>query len=431
MKKTLISAIAIFSIAALQAQTVKVSLPNFAGKEYTYALTQGDTKDTIARGKLNASGTVILTLPASQKGYKGFAQLLIDKSVGIDFIIKNENFAVNFTDAQPTIENMKFTGSPENDFLKGSLNQKKILEKIALVKSGLEVYDKEDALYTAFTKEKIQLNLDFAAEHAVVKNSPLYAARVREMAGFLMGIGSSPDMTQEELLKEFRPFIKDKLDIDALYTSNLWSPVIINWFNMQQYAIKDDTVLLEDTKAILSRIKSNKVYTAFADKIVGLLAKAVKDDMVGALGQYVSQSGRAEKPGNNLLSAMNNLNSGAIAPVLKTATSKKTITNKTLLFFYESGCNSCENEIHQLIGNYSIVQEKGYEVISVAADLSTNAGQDHDHKFPWKEQLCDFKGFKGENFINYGVIGTPTFFVIDANGKITGRYATLIEAGIL
>jgi hypothetical protein len=53
--------------------------------------------------------------------------------------------------------------------------------------------------------------------------------------------------------------------------------------------------------------------------------------------------------------------------------------------------------------------------------MTPNAGDGHDHTF---------KGFKGANFVNYGIIGTPTFFTIE-NGKITGRYAGLIDMGIL
>ncbi|WP_337966644.1 redoxin domain-containing protein [uncultured Flavobacterium sp.] len=223
----------------------------------------------------------------------------------------------------------------------------------------------------------------------------------------------------------------NKLDFENLYTSGLWSPVIETWAQMQQYAIKDDAVFFEDTKTILSRIKNKGTYTAFADKMVGVFAKAGKDVMVSDLGRYLAQSGQIEKAPNRLISAMNDLVAGSTAPFLQTPAGKKAITKKTLLFFYESGCNNCENEIHQLLGNYQIVKDKGYEVITVAADMTKEAGDGHGHEFPWKEQLCDYKGFAGPNFISYGIIGTPTFFTIDEKGKITGRYARLIDANIL
>ncbi|KQO33024.1 hypothetical protein ASF10_19690 [Flavobacterium sp. Leaf82] len=431
MKKIITIAITVVGITTAQAQTVKFDFSGFANKKYAYILAKGDQKDTIAQGKLDATGKAVLALPKAQKNYKGMSKFALEDGTAIDLIVNNENFSVASTATVPAIENIKFTGSAENELLQATQPQKSETEKLGLIKDALQIYKKEDALYSVFEKEKQQLGVTYIAEQAAIAKSPLYAARVREMTNFLMAKGSNPDMTQEEVIKEFRPFIKDKLDFENLYTSGLWSPVIETWGQMQQYAVKDDAVLFEDTKTILSRIKNKAVYTAFTDKMVGMFAKAGKDYMVSDLGRYVAKSGMIEKPTNRVISAMNDLNVGATAPVLQTPTGKKIITKNTLLFFFESGCNNCENEIHQLLGNYQIVKDKGYEIISVAADLSKDAGDGHGHEFPWKDQLCDYKGFKGENFINYGIIGTPTFFTIDEKGKITGKYAALTETGIL
>lgn len=431
IKKIFLSAIAVFSIVSSQAQTVKIQLSQFAGKEYTYTLAKGDKKDTIATGKLDKEGKTTLKLPASQKGYIGIAQFAINGAGSIDMIINNENFSVTCLEAEPNPDNIKYTGSPENDFLTGVQQPKNLIEKMGITQAALQVYKKEESLYTTFEKEKQQVEQQFAEQQTVITQSSLYAARIKEMTNFLMGQGSKPGLSQEELMKEYSPWVRNKLDMQAVYNSNLWSPIIENWTQMQLYGVKNDSILLSDTKAIVVRTKDNVVYTAFADKMSGLLTKAGKDDLVSSLGEYVSQSGRVEKPGNHLLSAMNGPVNGSIAPELQTATGKKVIKNKTLLFFYESGCNNCENEIHQLLGNYEVVKEKGFEIISVAADMTKNAGDGHGHEFPWKEQLCDYKGFQGVNFKNYGIIGTPTFFIIDEKGKITGRYARLIDTDIL
>jgi hypothetical protein len=46
---------------------------------------------------------------------------------------------------------------------------------------------------------------------------------------------------------------------------------------------------------------------------------------------------------------------------------------------------------------------------------------------PWSDKFCDFKGFDGENFRNYGIVGTPTFILTDDGGIVRGRYARLSE----
>jgi hypothetical protein len=103
---------------------------------------------------------------------------------------------------------------------------------------------------------------------------------------------------------------------------------------------------------------------------------------------------------------------------------------KVLLVFYESGCNACENEMQQLKGNYPLLREKGYEVVSVAADKDEQVFRNTSEGFPWTAKYCDFQGFSGTDFRNFGVIGTPAFHVIDEQGVLQGRYARLYDTGI-
>ena len=72
-------------------------------------------------------------------------------------------------------------------------------------------------------------------------------------------------------------------------------------------------------------------------------------------------------------------------------------------------------------------RDRGIEVISIAADHDKTIYENTASRFPWKNKLCNFKGFEGENFKNYGIIGTPTFYLIDNKGIIQGKYATLAD----
>jgi hypothetical protein len=81
----------------------------------------------------------------------------------------------------------------------------------------------------------------------------------------------------------------------------------------------------------------------------------------------------------------------------------------------------------QLRANYPLLQERGLRVISIAADPDDETYRKNADLFPWTDKYCDFKGFPGENFVHYQVFGTPTIFVIDKEGIITGRYAQLTE----
>lgn len=84
-----------------------------------------------------------------------------------------------------------------------------------------------------------------------------------------------------------------------------------------------------------------------------------------------------------------------------------------------------------LKGNYPLIKEKGYEVVSVAADTNTDVYRNTAETFPWEAKYCDLKGFDSPDFKNFGIIGTPTFYVIDGKGIVQGRYARLQDTGIV
>jgi len=124
------------------------------------------------------------------------------------------------------------------------------------------------------------------------------------------------------------------------------------------------------------------------------------------------------------------LNKGGKAPALVGL--ERPLEQAAVLFFFESDCYHCRRELDDVIRNYNEIRAKGYRVISIAADVDRESYENTSVAFIWDraDSLCDFKGFDGENFRNYGVIGTPTIFVVDKDGVIMGRYARVMEMGI-
>ena len=76
----------------------------------------------------------------------------------------------------------------------------------------------------------------------------------------------------------------------------------------------------------------------------------------------------------------------------------------------------------KLIKLYPQLIQQGYEVVSISADLDIYIYENYARKMPWKHKYCDFRGFDGKDFLNYGIIGTPTFYQIDEEGIVRGRY---------
>lgn len=87
--------------------------------------------------------------------------------------------------------------------------------------------------------------------------------------------------------------------------------------------------------------------------------------------------------------------------------------------------------MNQFKDKYAGLQEKGIQLIFVLADTDKAIFETKINSFPWTNKLCDLKGFQGQNFINYGIMGTPTIIDIDKNRIISGRCARLIDTGLL
>ena len=100
---------------------------------------------------------------------------------------------------------------------------------------------------------------------------------------------------------------------------------------------------------------------------------------------------------------------------------------KILLVFYKSGCGPCEDLMKQLPNHYDLLLSKGIRVISISADESEQEFNNTAINFPWKDKYCDYDGFKGVNFKNYAVLGTPTIYLINKNGEIEAKLASMNE----
>ncbi|MDR1764384.1 MAG: hypothetical protein LBR64_10635, partial [Dysgonamonadaceae bacterium] len=81
----------------------------------------------------------------------------------------------------------------------------------------------------------------------------------------------------------------------------------------------------------------------------------------------------------------------------------------------------------KIIGRYNLLKDNRIRVISIAADVNRGLFEETAQKLVWQDNLCDFRGFDGENFVNYGVVGAPTLVLIDKDGIVRGRYARIEE----
>jgi len=409
MKHLIINLFILLALPAA-AQKITVDLPHFAGKEYVWVLFNGEKPDTIARGTLDAKGQTVLTVPPDYGTRWRMSNCLLTGGGGLEIILSGESdFTAGCAVAQPTINDIYYTGSEENAFLLEQYKrQQGLLNKAGIITAAMQAYTPRDKLYKALSNEKKSLEKQFAGLQRQTAGSPLYAARIRQMSDFCNGVGSRLDLTEKEMIEEQRRYVRDSLDFGQLWNSGLWKALFSRWINLETG--QGDSILTADGKAILAREQNRDMFANLSKKMVSLFNQYGKE---GLLAQ--------------LFNTEDMLSAGHPAPKLYLPDGASLTPLNSLVIFYESDCGNCQNELLQLRGNYPVLQEKNIRVISVAADIDEASYTKTADTFPWQQKLCDYKGFEGVNFRNYAVIGTPTIYVIDGNGMITGRYARLAD----
>lgn len=412
------------------AQSISLDFPHFAGKAFDFWVFQGSQKDTLAKGILDAQGKAVIALPKASLNYAGMAQWMLREGGGLDLVINREHFSVESQEALPSEENILYKGSPENNFLiKQHHRQQALFAKIDAMRLASSAYA-GDSLAALFQKELTTQEKEFENIMHEWMQSPLYAAKFRLISNLLLGIGPVLGLPEDQNAKSIHDFIVKDLDFEALFSSNLWDSLIAMWADMQENILKNDNLWLHDMQFILSRIKSPTVYTALADNIVTLWLKQGKDDITEELGAWLKKQNRLVHP-SKMLQKITVAQSGDRATPLSGLKKNTLLGKTTLLFFYQSGCGHCENQIDKLLELFPALHKKGIQIISIAADTELDIYKPRAHAFPWELKLCDFKGFDGPNFNAYGIMGTPTYIIVDKKGIISGRFATIQDTALL
>lgn len=230
-------------------------------------------------------------------------------------------------------------------------------------------------------------------------------------------------------MASMRTYVRDSLDVNGLFSSGLWFATLNGLLALYDNDIPYHKDFITDMSLLLERTANERIYNTLAENLFAICESTGWNDLEEQLAYYLINSGRIQNPTGKLkmLMTLFKLGKGSKAPGLLQGTLP---AGNTLLVFYETGCGPCENEMQQLKGNYPLLKEKGYEVVSVSADTDADVFRNTADAFPWKSKYCDFKGFDSPDFNNYGVIATPTFYVIK-DGVVQARYARLVDTDLI
>ena len=424
MKKILLTIIMAICVCAASAQTISLYFPHFAGVEYVFYLYQGIDTDTIQRGTIGNDGNLTITIPDRYKTYVGMAQWSMLSGGGLSLAINGKDFSVSCTEAVPNENNITYSENPEIDFmLRRYQHQQNLMGKIELIRTAQAMYqtDSQNNFYQAVEEELKLLKESFRLFQLETQQSKLYAAhyfRINDFMNF-MPLYSLSDTKEEHLLEMLR-FVETELSMEKLFTSGLWKNTISQIAGL--YQDNDGFVPAMITK--LKQTTSLSVYEQLAEAMIIICEQQGWNEQEEQLSYFLVNDGRINKPTGKVKQVMTlyKLAKGNKAPALSQGKLPK---SKTLLVFYETGCGNCEAQMREIKEKYLQLKEMGYEVVTVSADTDLSLFKYSSEDFPWKAKYCNGEGFSGKDFQTYGIIGTPTMFVIDKKGVIQGRYARL------
>lgn len=230
-----------------------------------------------------------------------------------------------------------------------------------------------------------------------------------------------------------RKFIEQELDFYSIENTTLWKEYIQYWVafyarpNITPEEFADE--FLPVAKIVIDRTREEHSKTAvhLSNDLIEFFDQYGLDNAAASIAAYATYgidvpASEFSIIASRILTA-SRLEQGGVAPKLNGL--NDSIYANSIIVFHETGCGNCEWQMEQLADQCKEIEGKGYRIISVSADPTQEVFESKANGFTWKDKLCDFQGFEGGNFINYGVIHSPVFYLTDETGKVKGRYARI------
>lgn len=440
--KLVFAAFIAFTAVDLSAQELALKLSQHPNKEAIIVAVHGLRKDTLGTVPLDQNGIGTLAFKTKQH-QTGLVNLTIKGKayLSYDFVLSPTENPTLICDMEYVYaQNTKILNSPENECLNRWFdNAAQYKQQIGLNQELSKLYKTEEPFLKKLETEKQRVENLLQRLADTINQSTLFAGKYMQFK-----------LAQEEKLakvwesNEMKTIAKNfftQIDFDALYGSSMWFSIINSCMEVYTKESLYFGTFGADVASNLKRIKNQQVYEDLIDATISVTEKFSWTKDQDAIVAFIIKDNRIKNPTGKLekiiqsyqlaigkkspdLTLTNAVGNSTTTTVLKT----DALNSKyTLLLFYQSDCGHCETAIATLKTNYKDLVAKGIKIISIAGDLDPAAFTKTAASFPWAAKYRDVEGMNGVNFKNYGVIGTPTMYILDSKGMIVSKMATVAD----
>jgi peroxiredoxin len=270
-----------------------------------------------------------------------------------------------------------------------------------------------DAIYFYFGKEKVVMISSDSLSNASVTGSKVYddyQAYNKAIGGYFLDLVKAANA---EFARGTPEQQSDSTYINAQH-AKYYNTLLKRAENQLQYA-KDNPNSYFGLVA-LSEAASRRVDVSTMGPVFNALNEKLKATFVGqGLALRLKSVSLTSVGSMAPLFTMNDVNG---KPVSLADLRGKVV----LLDFWASWCEPCRAESPNLMQQYKLYKNKGFEIISVSVDTyKKNWVQAIEQdKLPWL-QVSDLRGWNNAVGRLYGITGVPAFFLINPDGKIIGK----------
>ena len=396
----------------------------------------GEKRSIIDTVKTDVTGSFTFVMPESR--LPGMYVIIKGKGQAVDFVYNNED--VQFiTSGFNSNDGIQVVSSIENLIYYDYLSIKGLnMYKIDVLKTFIGNYPPNDDFYLDAVNEVklLEKELNNRIDKLVNNNPNTLAASFLKADRPVFADVTLTDFEQNLFLKNH---YFDGIDFNdtMLIRSTFLTSKVVNYLSLYQMNANSQAELevnmLMGVDSILSYAQSNQqVYEFLIDFLIsGFESIGFEKGLehianASTLNQFCENTERKMKL-ENKLELIKKLAIGQPAPNF-TATDilgNKVVLNeitakRTILVFWASWCPHCE-EIMPVINSYYNGSDT-YEVITISIDDSEEALMESlkESNYNWIN-IAEFKGWEGPIVEEYGIVATPSIFVLDENKKIIAK----------